>query len=235
MTQLRAVLAFGLLVATITLAACGGDRTNPSDPPGHSGDLRARLATALRPGSPATADLVEDRQTTLTPVEADWLSGWQIVDVINSTGPHPRRFYAALSDGGPVEVLTGRQDAFSTVLVGAGAQIGSADVAASVAAVFLDSTRDFQVWAYRIERVEDIQWRPKLTPEETGARDALLATYRDQVKPPQSEGSPEGWVVTVWMVDGLDLVRHTLGIASGIAITDQVEMAAKDIPVPYSR
>ena len=61
-----------------------------------------------------------------------------------------------------------------------------------------------------------------------------VRTHREHVKPPHADGSAEGWVVMVWMVDGLDLLRHTVGIASGIAITDQAETIAKDIPVPYS-
>ena len=94
---------------------------------------------------------------------------------------------------------------------------------------------DFQVWAFRIDQVEDIERRLELTPAEASARNALVRTYRDEMKPPQAEGSSEGWVVMVWMVQGVDLVRHALGIASGVAVTDQLETVAKDIPVPYSR
>ena len=61
-----------------------------SSPP--PGDLRVQLAAALRDSSPANASLVEDQRTNLTKVPADWLPGWQIIDVQNSAPPHPRRF-----------------------------------------------------------------------------------------------------------------------------------------------
>jgi hypothetical protein len=36
------------------------------------------------------------------------------------------------------------------------------------------------------------------------------------------------------MVQDRDLVTHQLGIASGTAVADRVEIVEKDIPVPYS-
>ena len=89
-----------------TPSASGASVTSP--PPG---DLRGRLAAALQGTSPANARLVENAQTSLTPVAADWLSGWQILDVQNQTPPHPQRFFVALSDdrtGGGAVRPTGR-------------------------------------------------------------------------------------------------------------------------------
>ena len=116
----------------------------------------------------------------------------------------------------------------------AGVQVDSAEVAVGVGSVFLDSTRDFKAYAYRIDSVADIEWTPKPTAAEQAARDQLLKTYRRIVKPPQAAGSGDGWQVTVWMVQGRDLVKHTLGIASGTAVSDKAETAEKGIPVPYS-
>jgi hypothetical protein len=178
--------------------------------------------------------LVENPQTTLTPVAADWLPGWQILDVLNKTPPHPQRFYVALSTDGRAEVLSGKPEAFSTVLADAGVQVNSAEVAVGVGSVFLDTTRDFKAYAYRINSVADIEWIPKPTAAEQAARDQLMKTYRSKVKPPQAAESADGWQVTVWMVQGRDLVTHELGLASGTAVSDHAETAEKDIPVPYS-
>ena len=101
---------------------------------------------------------------------ADWLTGWQILDAVNNTPPHPQRFYVALSAQGRVEVLTGKPEAFSAVLHDAGVQVDSAEVASSVGEVFLDSTRDFRAFAYRIDSVYDIKWLPKPTAAEEAAR-----------------------------------------------------------------
>jgi hypothetical protein len=240
---LRVVLAGGSLLVAASLTACGPSGPEPSATPTTTGSpsvssspssLRDRLASALQATSPARAKLVENPQTMLTPVAADWLKGWQILDVLSRTPPHPQRFFVALSTDGRAEVLTGKPEAYSKVLVDAGVQVDSAEVAAGVGSAFLDTTRDFKTYAYRIDSVADIEWIPKPTAAEQAARDQLMRTYRSKVKPPQAAGSDDGWQVTVWMVQGRDLVRHELGLASGTAVSDHAETAEKDIPVPYS-
>jgi hypothetical protein len=239
----RALLAGAALLVAATLSACGPSGPEPGSTPSSTtgpsvtsspGDVRGRLASALQGTSPAYARLVENPQTSLTPVAADWLSGWQVLDVVNKTPPHPQRFFVALSDQGRAEVLTGKPDSFSTVLTDAGVQIDSADRAADVASVFLDVTRDFRAFAYRIDSVDDISWLPRPSADEEARRDALIKDYRGKVKPPQVAESGDGWQVTVWMVQGRDLVTHEVGLASGTAATDATETAEKDIPVPYS-
>jgi hypothetical protein len=227
-----------MLVAA-SLTACAPSGPGPSDTGSPSvssspNSVRDRLASALQATSPLRAELVESPQTTLTPVVADWLPGWQILDVLNNTPPHPQRFFVALSTDSRAEVLTGKPQAFSTVLVDAGVQVDSAEVAVGVGTVFLDSTRDFRAYGYRIDSVADIKWVPKPTAAQQAARDQLVKTYKSLVTPPQATQSSDGWQVTVWMVQGRDLVRHKLGVASGTAVSDAAETVEKDIPVPYS-
>jgi hypothetical protein len=237
-----AVLGGVSLFLVASLTAC-----SPSDPGGtpsttgspsvtssSPSSLRDKLASALQDANPAKARLVANPQTTLTPVAADWLPGWQILDAVNKTPPHPQRFYVALSSDGRAEVLTGKPEAFSTVLHDAGVQVDSAKVASGIGEVFLDSTRDFRAYAYRIDSVSDIEWLPKPTAAEEAARDRLVKTYSSKIKPAQATESSDGWLVTIWMVQGRDLVTHQLGIASDTAVSDKVEPAEKDIPVPYS-
>ena len=198
-------------------------------------DARGRLADGLEGSSPVNARLVSDPKTTLTPVEASWLPGWQIYDVQNQTPPHPRRIFAALSEEGEALVLTGQPDAFSTMLKQAGVSVSSADVAEQVAAVFLDSTRTFTTLAYRIDDADDIRWLPTLTAEQQKARDAVISTYADRIGPPEAEQSSSGWTVEVWMISGADLVRHETTIGTDGTVTDKTETVASDLPVPASR
>jgi hypothetical protein len=239
----RALLAGASVLMAAMSVACGQGGPEPSSTPSTTAgtsvtsapnDVRGRLASALQGSSPAYAKLVENPKTKLTPVDAAWLKGWQILDVANNVPPHPQRFYAALSDDSRAEVLSGRPDAFSAVLFDADGAIYSADVAADVGALFLDATRDFRTYAYRIDSVEDIKWRPTLTSDEQAARDGLVKSYRSKVKPPQVADSGDGWQVTIWMVQGRDLVKHEVGLASGIAVTDETETLEQDIPVPFS-
>ena len=116
----------------------------------------------------------------------------------------------------------------------AGVQVDSAEVAVGVGSVFLDTTRSLQAYAYRIGSVADIDWIPKRTATQQAVRDRLIRTYRSKIKPPHAADSGDGWQVTIWMVQGRDLVLHELGIASGTAVSDRAEIVEKDIPVPYS-
>lgn len=241
--DVRALLAGAVLVVTATLTACGPGGPDPGATPSTTtgpsvtsspSDVRGRLASALQGSSPAYAKLVENTQTALTPVEADWLPGWQILDVVNQAPPHPQRFFVALSDQGRAEVLSGRPDAMSAVLTDAGVAIDSSARAAAVAATFLDVTRDFKAFGYRVDSVDDIKWLPRPSTDEQARRDALVKEYRSKVEPPQVAESGDGWQVTVWMVQGRDLVTHDLGLATATAVTDQTETVEKDIPVPYS-
>ena len=82
--------------------------------------------------------------------------------------------------------------------------------------------------------MDDISWLPRPGNDEEARRDALIKDYRGKVKPAQVSESGDGWQVTVWMVQGRDLVTHAVGLASGTAVTDATETVEKDIPVPYS-
>ena len=240
---LRALFTgLALLLAAATTACSGGGSQPESAPPtsaspsvtGSPTDVRGRLVTALQVKSPIKAKLVADPRTALTPRTADWLAGWQILDVLNRTPPHPQRFYAALSTDGRAEVLTGAPHAFSTVLVDAGVKVDSAERAAAIGSAFLDTTQDFRANAYRIDSVDDIRWIPNATAAEQHARNELAKTYRDRVQPPQVVESADGWRVTIWMVQGRDLVTHELDLASGAPVVDSAETVERDIPVPYS-
>lgn len=198
-------------------------------------DTRGRLAAGLQSSSPANARLVSDAKTTLTPVEAAWLPGWQIFDVQNQTPPHPRRVFATLSDGGEAVVLSGQPDAFSALVTKAGVQVGSAEVAAQVATVFLDSTRTYATLSYRVDDVNDIRWLPTLTADQQKARDAVISSYGDRIGPAKATQSSAGWTVETWMISGADLVRHETTIDTDGTVTDKTETVATDLPVPASR
>lgn len=241
----QGLTALAAITVLLALPACTPDQTPTSPPSGSpstsvssspdAADVRGRLVAGLQDSSPATARLIRDAKTTLTPVEAPWLNGWQIVDALNQTPPHPRRVIVALSDAGAAVVLTGQPDAFTTMLQQAGVQVDSATVAAQVATVFLDSTRTFVTLAYRVESADDIQWRPTLTAAEEKTRDAVVSDHGDRITPARAEKASTGWTVESWMISGSDLVRHETTIGADGTVTDKTETVASDLPVPASR
>lgn len=247
-TSIRFVRSTTALAAVVSLFALPGcsPAQSPTSPPSTTpsssvastpdpSDLRGRLAAGLQGTSPVNARLVSEPKTTLEPVDTAWLTGWQVLDVQNQTPPHPRRIYAALSDSGDAVVLTGQPAEFSSMLQQVGVSVGSAAVAEDVAAVFLDATRTFATYSYRIDGVDDIKWRPQLTADQQSARDQVVSAYGKQIASATAEQSSSGWMVIVWTVSGTDLVRHQVTIGSDGTVADQTETVASDLPVPISR
>lgn len=242
----RTVPATAMLIM-VALAACSsGDPAPPStDPPASTppstssrvdaqADLRTRLAAALRDQHSVSADVVARPLTTLAPVDAPWLSGAEIVDVTNSELAHPRRFYAAIGAEGIGFVLTGRPDDFNALAATTTTQVDSAPTAQSVADTYLDSTRDFTKWSYRVAGVDDIEWLPQLTGAQQTERTEIERTYATKITKPTASRAGDDWQLTAWMVDGLRLVRHDLTLSRGGAVTDKITTAYDGLPVPDS-
>ena len=63
-------------------------------------------------------------------------------------------------------------------------QVDSAEVATDIGPVFLDSTRDFRTYAYRIDSVDDIEWLPEPTAAQQATRDQVMKTYQTRSATP---------------------------------------------------
>ncbi|MCL2850066.1 MAG: hypothetical protein FWE61_08490 [Micrococcales bacterium] len=131
-------------------------------------------------------------------------------------------------------MLTGSPDTFAQMTASAQVQVADGAVAADVAAVYLDTTRDFLAASYRIDSI-DVLWLPKPDAAAQQRRAALEAQYSQTVAPPTAEPSDAGWTVTVWMVADRTLVRHQLEVGADGAVTDRSDVVETDLPVPYSR
>jgi hypothetical protein len=219
---------------TATTTATPPATSSAADPAGEENDVRSTLAAGLAAVSPARAGLVRAEATTLTPVDTPWLTGWQVIDVESRTPPHPQRFYAALSEDGTALILSGSAESFAQMTRAARVVMSTASDATQVATVYLDATRTFASYSYRIASLGEVKWRPRLDAAGESRRADLERQYADLVKPPAAEPSATGWTVTAWSVDGTSLVRHHLTIAADGAVTDQPESVATDLPVPAS-
>lgn len=242
-TRIRRALGALVLATTVaaSAAACGGDddagsgsteETSSGTPQGD--DMRSRLAAGLEATSPANAKLVSKETTKLTPVDATWLTGWQVIDVESTGTPHARRFYAGLAEDGTVQLLSGKPDGFNQMVAAAGVTADSAEVATAIGQTYLDSTRDFSVWSYRIESLADVQWRPTMNAEQTQAKQDVETAWSAKVTAPAPDAAGDGWQLTLWTVQGQDLVRHDLVIGSDGQVQDSAVAVAEQLPVPAS-
>ena len=264
MSRRRAVRPAGLGVVgllLLALTACSPAGAEPSGPPSTIGSppasatpsatpstspssprptndpeaaLRTRLAEALRADDPVSAGAVTNATTKLDVVAADWLPGWQVVDVTVRSMPHPQRFYVGLSEDGRARYLSGQPQNFDAMVTDARIRVGAGRTAIAVGETFLDATRTFQHYSERVEGLGRIEWSPDLSPAERSARDRVLQTYGATVRAPRATPAGDGWTLTVWMVDGSTLVRHDLTVAADGAVTDAPEVVARDLPVPES-
>ncbi|WP_109506248.1 hypothetical protein [Nocardioides speluncae] len=242
----RTLIAIALAAAVSAGAAACGGASDSDDSGGGSGnnsegsgtpqedDMRSRLAAGLEATSPANAKLVSKETTKLTPVNATWLAGWQIIDVESTGTPHSQRFYAGLAEDGTVHLLSGKPDGFNQMLAAAGATADSGEVATAIAQTYLDSTRDFAVWSYRIESLGEVQWRPTMTAEQTQAKQDVETAWSSKVTAPAAIAAGDGWQLTLWEVKGQDLVRHDLVIGADGQVQDSALAVAQQLPVPAS-
>ena len=231
MGRVRSLLVGAVLVLALGGCGSGGSATGTTQ---EGADVREKLAAGLAEVSPAKAGLVEAAETTVTPVEATWLHGWQVLDVESRTLPHPQRFYAALSDDGTALVLSGSQDSFDQMMSDAKVVVDDVAVATDVGILYLDVTRAFDKYSYRIDALSEVQWRPNLDSAQEQQRAELETQYAALVQPPAAKPSATGWTVTAWTVDDRTLVRHVLSIATDGAVRDSPEVVATDLPVPAS-
>lgn len=236
----RALTALVLATAVVASAtACGDDSDAGSTDETSSGtpqgdDMRSQLAAGLEATSPANAKLVSKESTKLTPVDTAWLTGWQVIDVESTGTPHSQRFYAGLAEDGTVHLLSGKPDGFNQMVAAAGATADSAEVATAIGQTYLDSTRDFTVWSYRIESLDEVQWRPTMNAEQTQAKQDVEAAWSAKVTAPAPAATGDGWQLTLWTVKGQDLVRHDLVIGADGQVQDSTVAVAEELPVPAS-
>ncbi|MFC9897218.1 hypothetical protein ACFVMC_26315 [Nocardia sp. NPDC127579] len=186
--------------------------------------MRNRLIQALRPVAPGIATMVADDRTGLTVLPAAWLSGWTLIDAQQPGARHARRVHLALSERAEVQVLTGRPEAFDAVVRGSEP---SADTAIAIGRAFLDTTRTFEKWSYRVERPEEIVGLPEHT-------DPILADLRIEITPPLPVAGPAGWSLRLWTVTGTSLIRHDLCVRRDRTVEDRATVAAPDLAVPDS-
>lgn len=206
--------------------------STPSTDP--KADMRATLADALRPKDSRSAELVESPQTSLTVIKAPWLRGWQVIDVLSRASAHGQRFYVGLSSDGEAVRLTSSPDVFNTMVADAGVKVDTSATAADVAAVFLDATRSFQQFSYRVESLDDVKWIPKADSSEQAKRREVEVTYADKVSAPRPKRADEGWTMHVWTVSGQSLIDHDLTVGVDGKVTDRPKTVVSDLPTPVS-
>jgi len=227
------------VLLALTLGGCGADGSAADGSRGTTradADVRVRLFAGLAVSSPPLAQLVQTNRTTVTPVDVAWLRGWQVLDVEVSMPNHPKRFYAALSDDDTVLVLSGDPDSFAQMVRSAQVQVGDAATAIDVGNTYLDVTRAFDRYSYRIDSLSEIMWIPNIDSDPALAqhRADLEAQYGTLVQPPVAQPTETGWNMTVWMVYDRSLVRHSLEIAADGAVQDSPEVVETEIPVPWT-
>lgn len=196
--------------------------------------MRNALANGLQSDDPRSAKLVESPQTSLTVVKAPWLRDWQVIDVLSRASARGQRFYAGLATDGRTVVLTTRPEAFDTMVLDAGVKVDQATTAADVAAVYLDATRSFQQYSYRVDSLDDVEWIPKANATEQAKRREIEGTYAEKVSAPRPERTDNGWAMHVWTVSGQSLIDHDLTVAADGKVTDSPKTVVSDLPTPVS-
>lgn len=216
--------------AACTLTACGGP-SGTSDTPDQK--PAGTISTAMKQqGHAVEASVASERTATFTRVPAAFLGRWRIYQV-DGGGPHAVQFSVGV---GPdrVVLLTGNGPAFGLMAEAAGARIRTAAQAATLARVYLRTTRPTDVLSYTVEDAGRIHFRPNLSGADAAHRDAIVRKYRPVIAPPRAEPASGGFTVTAYIVRDRALQRRTLNVSRTGMVRDDAKTLVNDLPVPYT-
>lgn len=176
--------------------------------------------------------LVVDRMTTVDTVPAPF-SVYRICRVEYLGPHHPELFYVAYAPGRPVHLLSEDTDTFNKLVAEDRVVIDSAERAEQYAAVFIEVTRSMSQLTYLVRSVDEVRFRPKLSPEEEARKSDFLNRYRSLIHPPKAAPAGSDWEVVAWVVRQQALQRHTLRISRSGAVARRIETVEEDLPLVY--
>ncbi|WP_067824726.1 hypothetical protein [Actinomadura kijaniata] len=233
--RLPAVLA---AVVLLGVAGCQGGTTEGKTPvkptPRPDEAVRTSIAAGLgQAGDAEQAAVVTRGGSQLTPVPAPFLKTWKIFQVDYRQGAHPVRFFVA-SSGSKATLLTGRPKAFTSVTAEDGANVADPATAATLARLYVETTRPAEKLTYVVGSVDEIQFRPGLSGDDAARKDAIVKRYRPVVKAPEGAAQGDGFAVTVFVVKDSELQRRAFTVSKRGAVTEKTTTLVKDLPVPMA-
>jgi hypothetical protein len=224
-----------ILLVSLIGTGCGG--TGAGSPTPAAGETAAtiqqQLAAALRPVDEQYAQLTAESPTKVETYPAPFLTQYQIYRVEHLNPNKPIVFYVGYAPGEKAYVLTGSPPDMIDLAKADGVVIDSPETAEGYAAAFLEVTRSMAELFYVVESVEDIQFRPNLTPEEERVKAAFAEEYRTIIEPATATPAEGGYLVTVYAVREQTLERHEVGVSTDGAVTEQITVLERDLPLVY--
>lgn len=187
----------------------------------------------LKSGKNEEARIVKLGGSRLTQVKTPFLRNWKIYRVVYRQSSHPVLLHIATGHG-QVELLTGSPKAFGRVTEADGGTVENAAAAATLARVYIETTRPGGILTYVVGRVEDIKFRPGITGDAARHRDEIVAEYRPRIKAPAAVANEKGFTATVYVVKDKALQRHDIKLSAKGTIEDDVKTLVPDLPVPYT-
>lgn len=191
------------------------------------------IAAGLDERNPGIAMMIRSSHTRATPVAAEALGPWQVVDVTHNGTAHPQRWFVGHEPTtGETCVLSGHPEHWARVTEGA--QVRDAAQAAELAGVHSDATRDMGRGYAPLGSVDDIRWLPHPTDAQRERISALTAGVGEDIAVPTATGDGP-WEVRLWTVTDGDLVRHDVVVGTDGSVSDRPVVVEADLPVPQAR
>jgi hypothetical protein len=183
--------------------------------------VQHQLATAWRTVSTAEARLIEDERTEVTEWPAPFLSRFRIYRVEHFAA-HPVLLYAGFAVGEGLFVLNGSPDSFVALARADGVRIRSAEMALAYVEAFFETTRDMSELTYVVRSADDVQWRA-----------ASAAEPHSPIEPPRAELADGEAVMQLYVMRQQVLERRHYLVAQDGAVSVQVDVLERDLPVVY--
>lgn len=250
----RGTVAAGLLGLALVLTGCGGaaeqepldtqptdaavtsedsaDRpATPDETPATGGsDVHTRLASALAQDNAllsrqilAANPRIEERDLP------EPISGWQVYEIIREDAPNIPSAVVAIDDSDRAVLLTGAPESFAELTTGT--TIAGEEQAESLAAGFLELTKDTARFTYPISSFADLRWAARLDADQVAIKEQAERDLGGQVSEPQVSATTEGWIVTSWTGGQDSIVRHETTVTRDGAVSDRATTMAQGLPL----
>jgi hypothetical protein len=163
-------------------------------------------------------------------IEQDFFRAHRICHVESATVEPPLACHAVLAPDGEFHVLTGRIGALHELVAHEPAAIGDARAAALYAHNADLWTTEYELSDMTLDSFAEMPWRKRLSDEQR-ARIESLAPLADQITPPETHDTGNGWRITKWVVCERKLIFRVLDVGrrGELARTDIVRET--DLPV----
>ena len=196
-------------------------------------DIHQQLRKALAPVSKHHAQRAGDPQADIEIYAAPFLKRYRIYRINYFGGRKVDLFYVAVADGLRAYVLTPYPENYIAMAREEGLVIDDPETAVNYVTVYVEVTRSMSSLSYLVQSVDEVRFRPNLTPEQEEVKGAFIERYRSVITGPTANPVAGGFDVFAYTVREQVLEQHRFQVSRDGDIQDAVNVLEQNLPLVY--